>query len=91
MVVGTEFRDGSVNPGYGQLEELKRVLSCTPEGVEKIKYRSDSAGDQTGLLKYCAKGENERFGVIDFTLFCPVGDGFREAVKAVPEKSSDSL
>jgi hypothetical protein len=86
IVVGTEFRDGNVNPGYGQLEELKRVLSHTPEGVEKIKYRSDSAGYQTELLKYCAEGKNERFGVIDFTISCPVGDEFKEAVKAVPEE-----
>jgi hypothetical protein len=87
MIVGTEFRDGNVNPGYGQLEELKRVLSYMPEGVEKIKYRSDSAGYQTELLRYCAEGKNERFGVIDFTISCPVGDEFKKAVKAVPEEN----
>jgi hypothetical protein len=28
--------------------------------------RSDSAGCQWDLLRYCAEGQSERFGVIDF-------------------------
>ena len=84
MVVGTQFRDGNVNPGYGQLEELQRVLSYIPAGIEKVSLRSDSAGYQIDLLKYCSEGKNERFGIIDFTVSCSVTDGFREAVKVVP-------
>jgi hypothetical protein len=44
LMIGTQFRDGNVNAGYGQLEELKRVLSEVPEGIENINLRSDSAG-----------------------------------------------
>ena len=84
MMVGTQFRDGNVPPGYMQLEELKRVLSHMPAGIEKISLRSDSAGYQQDLLEYCCEGKNERFGVIDFTISCPVTKFFREAAKTVP-------
>ena len=84
ILVGTQFRDGNVNPGYGQVEELRRVLSNLPEGIEKVRLRSDSAGYQVELLKYCCD-EEKRFGAIDFTISCPVGKDFKEAAKAVPE------
>jgi hypothetical protein len=86
IAVGTWFRDGNVNAGYGQLEELKRVLSYVPSGIEKINFRSDSAGYQEEVMKYCAEGKDERFGVIDFTISCPVRKEFREAAKAVPQE-----
>jgi hypothetical protein len=86
MMVGTQFRDGNVSPAYGQLDELKRILSTLPDGIEKVKLRSDSASYQTELMKYCGEGENKRFGVIDFTISCSVTQGYKEAVQAVPEK-----
>lgn len=86
IMVGTQFRDGSVPPGYGQLEELKRVLENAPAGVEKVKLRSDSAGYQINLMKYCAGGANERFGVIDFTISCPMEKELRKAAQQAPEK-----
>jgi hypothetical protein len=81
MVVGTQFRDGNVPPGYEQLEELKRVLSYMPAGIEKVSLRSDSAGYQQELLEYCCEGKDERFGIIDFTISCPVTKYFREAAQ----------
>ena len=66
LPVATEFRDGNVNPGYGQLEQLQGVLAHLPEGVRKVRYRSDSAGYQTQLLRYLAEGQDARFGVIEF-------------------------
>lgn len=86
MIVGTQFRDGNVPPSYGQLEELKRVLANVPDGVKKVQLRSDSAGYQIDLLKYCALGENERFGVIDFAISCPIVQELREAAKQVTEE-----
>jgi hypothetical protein len=73
-----------VNPGYGQLKELERALSYMPAGIKKVSLRSDSAAFQRELLSYCCEGKHERFGVIDFTISCPVTKEFREAVKAVP-------
>ena len=86
MIVATQFRDGNVPPSYGQFEEFKRVLNNVPSGVEKVQLRSDSAGFQVELLKYCASGENERFGVIDFAISSPVGKELKEAAKQVAEK-----
>lgn len=85
IIVGTQFRDGNVTPGYQQLEELKRILDNAPSGVKKVQLRSDSAGYQINLLRYCASGENKRFGVIDFTISCPITKELREAAKSVPE------
>ena len=85
IIVGTRFQAGNVPAGYDQLEELKRILSTAPEGIEEVKLRSDSAGYQEDILRYCAEGKNERFGEIYFTISCKVGDGFKQAMKAVPE------
>ena len=60
------------------------MLSYVPAGVEKINLRSDSAGYQIELLSYCCEGKNERFGVIDFTISCPVTKGFRQAAQSIP-------
>ena len=86
LPVATEFRDGNVNPGYGQLEQLQGVLAHLPAGVRKVRYRSDSAGYQTQLLRYLAEGQDARFGVIEFAISCPVCREFRKAVEAVHEK-----
>jgi hypothetical protein len=86
LMVGTRYSDGNVTAGYRQLEELQRILSYVPQGVEKVSLRSDSAGYQTALIKYCASGADERFGVIDFGISCDVCKEFKEAVRRVPEK-----
>ncbi len=51
ILVGTQFRDGNVHPGWEQLKQLKKVLANMPAGVEKVSLRSDSAGYQVELLK----------------------------------------
>jgi hypothetical protein len=87
IMVATQFRDGNVTPGYGQLEQLKELISNIPEGVKEVYFRSDTAGYQVDLLKYCAGvGEERRFPVINFTVSCPVGKEFKQAVRRVPEK-----
>ena len=86
LPVATEYRDGNVKPGHGQLEQLQGVLAHLPAGVRKVRYRSDSAGYQTRLLRYLAEGQDARFGVIEFAISCPVYRDFREAVEAVCEK-----
>jgi len=85
IMVSTRYSDGNVTAGFQQLEELKGALSLVPYGVEKVSLRSDTAGYQTELMQYCAEGREERFGVIDFGISCPVGKEFKEAVKQVPE------
>ncbi len=91
LLVETEFRDGNVNPGQGQLEQLQGVLSHLPEGVKKVRYRSDSAGYQTRLLRYLAEGRDARFGVVEFAISCPVCAEFRKAVQEVREEDWHAL
>jgi hypothetical protein len=85
VVVHTEFRDGNVPPGYEQLRLFEEALSCLPEGVEQVRLRSDSAGYQHKLLKYCELGKNERFGRIEFFIACEVNQEFKRAVAQVEQ------
>ena len=80
IVLHTEFRDGNVPAGYEQLRVFKEALAMLPEGVEKVRLRSDTAGYQHALLLYCEKGENERFGRIEFAVGADVTPEFKKAV-----------
>jgi hypothetical protein len=84
-VVCSEFRDGNVPAGYEQRRILEEALSQLPEGVDKVRMRSDTAGYQWELLKYCAEGRHERFGVIEFTVSADVTDAFRQAMNTTPD------
>jgi len=85
LVLLTEFRDGNVPAGYEQLRVLKEALELVPEGVEKVRLRSDTAGYQHALLRYCESGMNERFGRIEFAVSCDVTPAFKQAVLEVEE------
>jgi len=85
VVVHTEFRDGNVPAGFQQLRVLEEALTCLPEGVEQVRLRSDSAGYQHELLKYCELGENERFGRIEFAIGCDVTPEYKRALSQVEE------
>lgn len=83
VLVHSEFRDGNVPAGFEQLRVLKESLELLPEGVEEVSMRSDTAGYQWDLLRYCAEGSNERFGVIKFAVGVDVTSAFRQAVHEV--------
>jgi len=56
-----------------------------PEGVTKVYLRSDTAGYQHDLLRYCEKGDNMRFGRIEFAIGVDVTKEFKKAVAEVEE------
>jgi hypothetical protein len=56
LVLHTEFRDGNVPAGYQQLRVLQEALDMLPEGVTNVYLRSDTAGYEHDLLRYCEKG-----------------------------------
>jgi len=87
IILHTEFRDGNVPAGYEQLRIFKEALACLPENVEKVKLRSDTAGYQHELLRYCETGENKRFGRIEFGTGCDVTQAFKKAVAQVPDSA----
>jgi len=81
LILHTEFRDGNVPAGYEQLRVLKEALDMLPKGVEKIYLRSDTAGYQHDLLKFCETREKR----IEFTVGCDVTPEFKRAVYDVEE------
>jgi len=83
LMVHTEFRDGNVPAGHQQLRCLQEALDGLPTGVKTVRLRSDTAGYQHELLRYCARGLNERFGVIDFAVCSDVTREFKAAVLKV--------
>ena len=87
LIVHSEFRDGNVPAGHQQLRVLTEALRQLPAGVEKVMLRSDTAGYQQELLRYCAEGRDERFGVIEFAVGVDVTWSCRRAVSEVAETS----
>jgi hypothetical protein len=87
LVLHTEFRDGNVPAGYEQLRVFTEALAMLPEGVTKVYHRSDTAGYQHDLLRYCEKGENKRFGRIEFAIGADVTKEFKKAVADVEESA----
>ena len=85
LVAHSEFRDGNVPASYEDLRALQETLAALPEGVVKVYYRGDTASYQRDLLRYCAEGKNERFGVIEFAVGVDVTPEFKKAVAEVEE------
>ncbi|MCP4021873.1 MAG: hypothetical protein GY729_08525 [Desulfobacteraceae bacterium] len=65
---------------------FKESLRCLPPEVETVRLRSDTAGYQHDLLRYCDTDDNKRFGKIEFAVGCKVTDAFRQAVQQVPDE-----
>jgi hypothetical protein len=91
LVVHSEFRDGNVPAGYQQLRVLQEVLEHLPAGIEGVMLRSDTAGYQQELLRYCAEGHHQRFGVIEFAVGVDVTREFKKAVGEVAEEEWQPL
>ena len=92
MVVHTEFRDGNVPAGYEQIARISGgVEEVLPEGVKRVRMRSDTAGYQHELLRWCEEGKSERFGRIEFAVGCDVTREFKVAVGEVPERDWAAL
>jgi hypothetical protein len=90
LLVYSEFRDGNVPAGYELLRVLKESVKSLPTSVHTIYLRSDSAGYQWDLLKYCAekRGKNK---AIKFSVSVDVTPAFKEAVSEVGEKDWQPL
>ena len=85
LILHTEFRDGNVPAGHEQLRVFIHALSLLPEGIKTVRLRSDTAGYQHDLMAYCDRGENERFGRIEFAIGCDVTPEFKKAVREAEE------
>lgn len=85
LVVRSEFRDGNVPAGYQQLRVFKDTLASLPSGVEEVCLRTDTAGYEVELLRYCAEGKDSRFGAIAFAVGVDVTEAFKHAVAEVEQ------
>jgi hypothetical protein len=86
LVVHTEFRDGNVPAGFEQRRVLEEALKSVPRGVSKVRLRSDTAGYQHELLRYCDEEKNKWCGRIEFAVGCDVTPEFKKAVLEVAEE-----
>ena len=91
LIVHSEFRDGNVPAGHQQLRVLIEALGRLPAGVEKVMLRSDTAGYQRELLRYCAEGRDERFGVIEFAVGVDVTASSAVRCPRSPSKMADAV
>lgn len=85
VVLHTEFRDGNVPAGFEQRRVLEEALEQMPRSVETVRMRSDSAGYQHELLKYCDEDQNKWCGRIEYTVSCDVSAEFKSAVLEVEQ------
>ena len=65
---------------------LEEVLKSLPKGVTKVRLRSDTAGYQHDLLRYCDEKENKWCGRIEFAVGCDVTPEFKKAVLEIGEE-----
>jgi hypothetical protein len=84
--VHTEFRDGNVPAGFEQRRVLEEALRSLPKGVRKVRMRSDTAGYQHDLLRYCDEEKNKWCGRIGFAVGCDVTSEFKKAVLEIAEE-----
>jgi hypothetical protein len=86
LIAHTEFRDGNVLAGFEILRILREALDLLPEGVEKVRVRSDTAGYQHKFLQWMAdETEHPQWGVIEFAVGSDVTASFKKAVAEVVE------
>jgi hypothetical protein len=83
ILLHSEFRDGNVNAGFEQLRVFKEALDLLPSDVTKVYLRSDSAGYQEELIRYCAEGDDPRFGAIEFAIAAKVSAGIKKGAQSL--------
>ena len=86
LILHTEFRDGNVPAGHEQLRVFQEALGCLPSWVRRVRLRSDTAGYQHDLMRYCDLEDKKRFGRIEFAIGADVTPEFRRAVAEVLEE-----
>lgn len=84
LIVADEFRDGNVPAQSGVLRVLRKAVGALPDGLKQIYFRSDSAGYQHEVMKWCTKNVKGR-PPITFAISADMSQELRAAVMAVEE------
>ena len=90
IMLYTQMRDGNVPASLGIVEALDAALALLPAGVKTVMVRSDAAGHQEALLKYCndpsrrpAASGAARFGEIKFVISAILSDELSNSVQSL--------
>jgi len=85
VMLYTEFRDGNVPASYALKPVIERAFSCLPKTDKPVFLRSDTAGYNIELLKFCDDSK------IEFAVGCDISREFRKAVNALPASAWHKL
>jgi len=85
VMLYTEFRDVNVPASYALKPVMELALSCLPKTGKPVFLRSDAAGYQIDLLKFCDDAN------IKFAVGCPISVGMRKAIGALSESAWNKL
>ncbi|MEK7280963.1 MAG: IS1380 family transposase [Chloroflexota bacterium] len=91
LAVWSEFRDGNVPAGHEMLRVVKESIDALPPEIEKIRIRTDSAGYQHDVLKFCATGDGGKRDPIEFTISNDMTEEFRQAAMATVKEDWETL
>lgn len=91
LILHSEFRDGNVWAGTDNLRVFAEALDLLPAGVSKVYLRSDTAGYQHDLMRFCADPNKPRFGEIKFAIGSKVTESYKGAVSEVEESGWSRL
>jgi hypothetical protein len=64
---------------------MERALSCLPKSDKPVFLRSDAAGYQIDLLKFCDDAN------IKFAVGCPISTELRKEIRALPDSAWNKL
>ena len=90
MVLHSEMRDGNVPASKGNLEALAAVLGRLPRSVERAMVRTDGAGYQERIIRFCNDPSVRpeplrRFGTVAMVAGAPRTKALMEEVDRLPE------
>ena len=86
LILRDEFRDGNVPAGSGLLEVAKEALATLPKGLERIYFRSDTAGYTHDLLNWL-RAEVEGRAPITFGVSADMSAELRAVIEKLGEKA----
>ena len=85
MILHQEMRDGNVPASTDVPRFLEETLELLPDAITHVMVRSDCAGYQEELIRFCNRPEArsarlQRFGIIDLVTGAPLCDSARGSI-----------
>ena len=94
MVLHIEFREGNVPASFRNVEALDAALGMLPDEIKTVTLRSDAAGHQEALLKYCndpslrlERNGAARFATIGFVISAIGSEALTKRIASVGDRA----